>query len=284
MPRLIEVRSGHSIDLPAQRSTFGTAADNTVPIAEGFQISARHFQISPVPGGNLLLDMTGQQATLVNDQPVSQVMLKNGDMITAGQLLLRYECPPPLPSANPAAPPCANDAGPASALPAPAGYGTPSPQNFVTPRRNGKVEGRDYTVSGKSSMPNAATAVHLYKWMLPALGIILFVVRWIYNIYSVKSDMDKGDAVGTAYMLVDIYREAQEAGSPQIENISDPDRLVRLLVRGVYGGGDQADHEFKAPIDIAEAEDAIEILTWTEGTGLTLKHEYRDVSEELDDL
>ena len=69
MARFIDIASGYSLDLPSQRMTLGTAPDNTVPVAEGFGVSTRHFQITPVPGGNLLSDLTGQQATLVNDHP-----------------------------------------------------------------------------------------------------------------------------------------------------------------------------------------------------------------------
>src|SRR5436190_2842767 len=100
MARFIDIASGYPLELPGQPVTFGSAADNTIPIAEAFGLSARHFQITPTPGGNVLTDMTGQASTLVNDQPVTEAILRNGDVISAGRMKLRYESqptPPPLP-------------------------------------------------------------------------------------------------------------------------------------------------------------------------------------------
>jgi hypothetical protein len=278
MARLVDLASGHSLELPCQRTTFGTAPDNHIPMAEGFGLCPRHFQVTPVPGGTVLMDMTGQQATLLNNSPVSQAMLKNGDIVTAGKLSLRYECipvPPPLP---PECPPDGAVAGNTLAPPLPGstagGPGiAPMPRSY-TPRSSSKAA--SFESGGTSSIPNAATAIHLYKWMLPVLGLILWAGKRCYNIYSVKDGMEESENRAVAYALVETFREAREARAPLIENVHDAGHAVRILLRGVHGSGEYADIEFKVDITRDAADDALEMLMWSESAGLTFKHEYRD--------
>lgn len=279
MARLIDIASGYPVDLPRSQMTFGTAPDNTIPIAEGYGLNAHHFHVTPVPGGNLLVDVTGQHATFVNDQPVSQVMLKNGDVITAGQLKLRYESqavPPPLPPEDPP-PVAAESSGPLYNGHSPRDHGLQPAQahHVATGTKIGR-KGQTCKDGGKTFLPNAATAIHLFKWILPALGIILWLVKWGYGFYRVKDGFDQAETVSAAYALVETYREAREAKAPQIQNVRDPGRLVRLLVRGVYGSGEETGREFRAPLNKDQADDALEMLTWEEGDGLTFKYEYRE--------
>ena len=42
MARFIDIASGYPLELPDQPVTFGSAADNTIPIAEAFGLSAGH--------------------------------------------------------------------------------------------------------------------------------------------------------------------------------------------------------------------------------------------------
>jgi hypothetical protein len=288
MARFVDLASGHSLELPSQRTTFGSAPDNHIPMAEGFDLCPRHFQVMPVPGGTVLVDMTGQQATLLNHAPVSQAMLKNGDIVTAGKLSLRYESipvPPPLP---PELPPDSTAAGNTLAPPlAGSQAGGPEvpllPRTF-TPRSSSKAV--SFESGGTSSMPNVATAIHLYKWMLPVLGLILWAGKWCYNIYAVKDGMEESENRAVAYALVETFREAREARAPLIENVHDAKHAVRVLLRGVHGSGEYADVEFKVDITRDAADDALEMLMWSESAGLTFKHEHRERStnyEEQDD-
>lgn len=282
MPRFIDIASGYPLELQPQRMTFGTAADNSVPIAEGFDLCARHFQVTPVPGGNLLVDMSGQQATLLNDEPVSQAMLRNGDVVTAGRMKLRYESqvvPPPLP---PEPPPAVMEA---PMPPAPV-YGQSIRSNEVAPRseppppQENRVlaaikTGRkivDIANGRRTSLPSGENSGNLLKWGLPILGLIIGLAKWGHKHFG----SNKEEAIGTAYALIDTYRDAHEAKAPLIENVNDARRIVRLLVKGVYGGGSESGHEFKAFVDEDEAEDALEVLMWREGEGLTFKNEYRE--------
>lgn len=285
MARFVDLASGHSLELPPQRTTFGTAPDNHIPMAEGFDLCLRHFQVMPVPGGTVLVDMTGQQATLLNHSPVSQAMLKNGDIVTAGKLSMRYECipvPPPLPPELPSDLSAAGNTL-APLVPAAGPEVTQMPPSF-TPRSASKAV--SFESGGTSSLPNVATAIHLYRWMLPVLGLILWAGKWCYNIYSVKDGMEESENRAVAYALVETFREAREARAPLIENVHDARHAVRVLLRGVHGSGEYADVEFKVDITRDAADDALEMLMWSEGTGLTFKHEYRDKSsnyEEEDD-
>ncbi len=275
MARFVDLASGHSLELPPQRTTFGTAADNHIRMAEGFDLSPQHFQVVPVPGGTVLVDMTGRQATLVNNAPVSQVMLKNGDIVTAGKLSLRYECvpvPPPLPPEIPVTPAAQANTFAASP-PLSTAAGLPGMLPSYTPRSARREIA--FENGGTSSVPNAATAIHLYKWMLPVMGLILWAGKWAYNIYSVKSDMDEGETRAAAYALVETFRQAREAKAPVAGNVHDAGHAVRALVRGFPGGGDYSDYEFKVEVEPDVADDALEMLTWSESEGLTFKAEFR---------
>ena len=240
----------------------------------------------------MLVDMTGQQGTLVNNQPVSQVMLKNGDVIKAGLLELRYECipvPPPLPPEDPppsvSAPPLPVAIGYVQSPPPPMANGlasVPQPRPYVPGRLSAKEIA--YEKGGKTSVPNVATAIHLYKWMLPVMGLIIWIGKWCWGFYRAGSEMDKEDAKAAAWALVEEFRQAHEAKAPLIENVHDAKHAVRLLRKGVNGAGEYSSYEFKVELDDDQAEDALEMLMWREGAGLTFKHEYRDRESEFHEV
>ena len=54
-----------------------------------------HFQIDFTPEG-LMLASQPEAPVLINDQPVSEARLRNGDIISIGQLSLRFELAPVL--------------------------------------------------------------------------------------------------------------------------------------------------------------------------------------------
>ena len=134
----------------------------------------------------------------------------------------------------------------------------------------------NYVDGGKTFLPNRATAIHLYKWMLPVMGIILWLGKWGFSFYRASSEINDAEITGAAYELVETFRYAHDAKAPLIANIRDPERLVRMLLKGVNGSGDDAEVEFKVWLEDGQAADALEMLTWKEGIGLTFKDEYRE--------
>jgi hypothetical protein len=77
---------------------------------------------------------------------------------------------------------------------------------------------------------------------------------------------------------VETFRQAREAKAPVAGNVHDAGHAVRALVRGFPGGGDYSDYEFKVEVEPDVADDALEMLTWSESEGLTFKAEFRERS------
>jgi hypothetical protein len=102
MPRLI-APTGHTLDLPARHLTFGEDPRCDIPLTAGYGLTALHFEIAPgAEGVSFLRDSSGGAGTLINGKPVSISALKEGDIIQAGLLSLRYsENSAPVPAAAP---------------------------------------------------------------------------------------------------------------------------------------------------------------------------------------
>ena len=90
MSRLI-APTGHTLDLPARHVTFGEAPECDIPLTGGYGLAGLHFEIAPGTDGiSYLRDASGQAGTLVNGRPVTVTALREGDVIQAGQLTLRF--------------------------------------------------------------------------------------------------------------------------------------------------------------------------------------------------
>ena len=146
MSRLI-APTGHVLDLPSRHLTFGEAPECDIPLTGGYGLAGLHFEIAPGTDGiSYLRDASGQAGTFVNGQPVTVVALREGDVIQAGRLTLRFAesaavVPPPgvtPPPLVPAAPTpvvlptrgevvTAADAGPVPPLSAPPAVVDPIP-------------------------------------------------------------------------------------------------------------------------------------------------------------
>ena len=104
MPLLI-APTGHSLDLPARHLTFGESPECDIPLAAGYGLASLHFEIAPATdGGSYLRDASAGVGTLINGLPVAITLLRDGDVIQAGQLTLRFsESPNIVPPMTPAA-------------------------------------------------------------------------------------------------------------------------------------------------------------------------------------
>ena len=90
MSRLI-APTGHTLDLPARHLTFGESPQCDIPLAAGYGLSGMHFEVAPGTDGFFYLrDASGGAGTMVNGQAVTVSVLKEGDVISAGQLTLKF--------------------------------------------------------------------------------------------------------------------------------------------------------------------------------------------------
>ena len=109
MPKL-STPDGHFIALPAHRVSLGMAPACDIVIAPGRAVAEVHCYLQPWESGFFLEDAASGLGTLVNGIPITWAPLKHGDVITAGNLTLRYEeeggapagaFPPPAPDRTP---------------------------------------------------------------------------------------------------------------------------------------------------------------------------------------
>ncbi len=93
MSRLI-APTGHTMELPSRHLTFGESAQCDIPLSAGYGLAAVHFEIAPGNDGqSYLRDASGGLGTFVNGEAVNIILLKEGDVITAGRLTLRFSHP-----------------------------------------------------------------------------------------------------------------------------------------------------------------------------------------------
>jgi pSer/pThr/pTyr-binding forkhead associated (FHA) protein len=79
----------------AGTTSIGRAADNGI-VLDDTQVSRCHAMLLVQDGAVLLLDMESSNGTFVNGGtalPDEPVRLADGDVVTIGRMLLRYEAP-----------------------------------------------------------------------------------------------------------------------------------------------------------------------------------------------
>jgi hypothetical protein len=100
--------AGQVYELDSAVLTFGRAEDNVLCIPHG-SVSSHHGEFRLDGGDYRLVDMDSTNGSKVNDEPVTDRLLSNGDLVMLGNMLFIYESSVPA-GAAPAAPlPAAGD-------------------------------------------------------------------------------------------------------------------------------------------------------------------------------
>jgi hypothetical protein len=179
MSALLLAQTGHSLPLPPDPVVVGSDPSAQVPVRADLGIAARHYQIQPDPAqnGHWVVSLLPEHPVLVNGQPVPHALLRDGDVITAGELHLMYraavaEAPvmaatmpmampampsmpppmPPQPPQEPAAPPVEMDA-PRSGYRIP---GAPAPGTVMEENLDYLSEGARQKILRERMMKEAA--------------------------------------------------------------------------------------------------------------------------------
>jgi diguanylate cyclase (GGDEF)-like protein len=82
-------RLGQRIDIGEQALTFGRAPECDFQIVER-SVSRQHAQVWKGSGGYRVKDLDSTNKTLLNDQPIIEAELKDGDHITVGSCVLKF--------------------------------------------------------------------------------------------------------------------------------------------------------------------------------------------------
>ena len=82
-------RLGQRIDIGEQALTFGRAPECDFQIVER-SVSRQHARLWKEPSGYRVKDLDSTNKTLLNDQPIIEAELKDGDHITIGSCVLKF--------------------------------------------------------------------------------------------------------------------------------------------------------------------------------------------------
>jgi hypothetical protein len=83
--------AGHSVQVPmGTPRTFGRSAQADV-VLNDLYLSDVHFAVYCEAQGARVRDLGSHNGTFINDEPVQDRELRNGDRVTAGQTLLRAD-------------------------------------------------------------------------------------------------------------------------------------------------------------------------------------------------
>lgn len=92
MPKLAlflqDTRTSH--ELVEERVTIGSAPDNMIQIPDS-SVSGQHAQVVLVGGRYQLKDLGSTNGTRVNNEPVTEIFLREGDRIRFGKVEARFE-------------------------------------------------------------------------------------------------------------------------------------------------------------------------------------------------
>src|SRR5579862_1643325 len=94
--------TGRTHDLKTEKTTVGRVEDNTFQIAEP-SVSSHHCEVLLRGNDVVIKDLNSTNGTFINDEKITESVLKPGQTLRLGQIELRLENGAPAP-ASPAAP------------------------------------------------------------------------------------------------------------------------------------------------------------------------------------
>ena len=178
-------QKGRSYELKVDKTTIGRVEDNTFQIAEP-SVSSHHCEVMLRGSDVLVRDLISTNGTFINNEKISEGILKPGQTLRLGQIELQIE--------NSDAPstyaPISNPASAPAGAPAPASGGKKQVDQTVVMKRGVSLDeleqgtrttGFDTAGKGFSKKSNKTN-----KWFLIG-GIIVFVVAVIFFLFVVSN-------------------------------------------------------------------------------------------------
>lgn len=94
---LSEGMTGRTHELQGAKTTVGRADDNSFPIPDG-SVSSHHCEITLRGHEHLVRDLGSTNGTFINGEPVTESVLKPGEVLRLGQVAMRLETGGPAPA------------------------------------------------------------------------------------------------------------------------------------------------------------------------------------------
>jgi pSer/pThr/pTyr-binding forkhead associated (FHA) protein len=170
--------TGRTFELNVERTTVGRVEDNTFQIADG-SVSSHHAEIVLQGPAILIRDLNSTNGTFINNEKITEKILKPGETLRLGQVELRIDDGKPV--LAPPAPPVA----PTPAPPKKTAEGTmviPRGVSLEQLEQSGtRTTGFDGKSTGFSKKTNKINTYFIIG------GIIVFVIIVVLILIAVKS-------------------------------------------------------------------------------------------------
>jgi len=178
--------TGRTFELNIERTTVGRVEDNTLQIADG-SVSSHHAEIVLRGTEILIRDLGSTNGTFINNEKITESVLKPGQTLRFGQVELKIDDGRPVSAPAPAPAPAS------AAAPVPAPAPTPSKKTvegtMIIPRgvsleqleQAGTRVGFDTKGTGFSKKTNKVNTYFLIGGIiviLIILGLIIFAVKF----------------------------------------------------------------------------------------------------------
>jgi len=118
--------TGRTFELNIERTTVGRVEDNTFQIADG-SVSSHHAEIILRGSEILIRDLNSTNGTFINNEKITETVLKPGQTLRFGQVELRIDDGSPVTAPPPPAPAPVAAPGP-----------VPAPASAPSPRKTGE--------------------------------------------------------------------------------------------------------------------------------------------------
>jgi len=171
--------NGRVHELKADKTTIGRVEDNTFQIAEP-SVSSHDCEVLLRGNEVVIKDLNSTNGTFINEEKITESVLKPGQTLRLGQIELRLENGAPVP---PAAPPAASGST-ASAAPAPAPAKKPESVTRTATRGVSLSElesgGRPLGFDTTAAFTKKRNKVGTYFWIGAVVVALIIIVLLIY--------------------------------------------------------------------------------------------------------
>ena len=180
--------TGRVHELNVERTTVGRVEDNTFQIADS-SVSSHHAEIWLRGADILVKDIGSTNGTFINNERVTESVLKPGQTLRFGQVELKIDDGSPV-AAPPAPAPAAAPAAPAAPAPAPA---APKKQESTVIASRGvslsdlEQGTRPAGFDTNTAFSKKTNKVNLYFLIVGIVAGLIIIVLIIYALSQVKS-------------------------------------------------------------------------------------------------
>ncbi|MGA4643848.1 FHA domain-containing protein [Limisphaera sp. 4302-co] len=182
---LTEGFAGRAYELKGERITIGRLEDNTIQIAEP-SVSSHHCEVL-IQGQEIRVrDLQSTNGTFIDGEPVTEAVLKPGQVLRLGAVEMRLEADGPAPAPASAGTAAAGGAAaPAGTQPAPAagpgskpmGQTSPIPRGVSLSELEGGARPADLRKTGFAKKEDKGGK--LVWWVVAVVGVVILgLVAW----------------------------------------------------------------------------------------------------------